>query len=640
MLLKWFDGREASEVGTALADNFVLLSNSGSAGARRQENTKPAAPGDKLNKFLQKFLQRVDREVTALSLNVFKRAKLANSFKWRLLEKGVDKELVEELTQALVRRLTLGQSDGLAAEKAPKGTRIRRDPATIQALMRRGTELAARREHAEAINCFEELLQLDPRNAVAHNSLGVSLSSLGRYDEAWAQFREAIGINESYAEAQFNLGSLLRTLGWFIASEQPLRRALKLRPGLVEARISLGATLFILGRMKEAKELLESALQTAPRHVEAMQTMGQLLARAGEFAEAETWFRRALEVNANAPHAWVGLAGLRRMGPADGAWLKGAQQCADSGLSPLIEANLRYAIGKYYDELGEFERAFRSVQRANELVKNSTQTYSKEERTRLVEDLIQAYPAGALARPAAGASDSALPVFVVGMPRSGTTLVAQIIDSHPAAKSAGELEFWGYTVQKNMPRLRHEPPDDATRRKVAEKYLRVLTTQFADAQRVVDKAPFNSDILGVIHSVFPRARFIYVQRDPIDSCLSCYFQDFPPSLGFTQDLSDLAHYYRQHRRLIEHWRAALPAGTLLDVPYEALVEDQETWTRKIIDFIGLQWDPSCLEFHKTERTVLTASYWQVRQKVYKASVGRWRNYEKFLGPLRELKNLA
>ncbi|HLY53644.1 MAG TPA: sulfotransferase, partial [Steroidobacteraceae bacterium] len=143
-----------------------------------------------------------------------------------------------------------------------------------------------------------------------------------------------------------------------------------------------------------------------------------------------------------------------------------------------------------------------------------------------------------------------------------------------------------------------------------------------------------------IHSVLPNARIINLQRDPIDICLSCYFQQFPPSLNYTMDLSDLEHYYREHRRLIDHWRKVLPHETFLDVPYAELIADQEKWTRRILEFIGLPWDERCLEFHKTTRAVTTASVWQVRQKIYRTSIERWRNYEKFIGPLRSLKDLA
>ena len=187
--------------------------------------------------------------------------------------------------------------------------------------------------------------------------------------------------------------------------------------------------------------------------------------------------------------------------------------------------------------------------------------------------------------------------------------------------------------------LRRTLLDESTRKKLAENCLRELEARSGDALRIVDKTPLNSDYLGVIHSVFPNARIIYMQRDPIDTCLSCYFQKFDVQLNFTMDLSDLAHYFRQHHRLMAHWRAVLPPGSILDVPYAELVADQEGWTRKVLAFLGLEWDQRCLDFHKTERPVVTASAWQVRQKIYQDSVARWRHYAKFIGPLLELKDL-
>jgi tetratricopeptide (TPR) repeat protein len=637
-MLKWFSAREATDVGVALADDFVLQSASGSRA--RQKNTGPApGAGHDLQKFMQKFLQRVDRDARPLELNLFKRAKLANSFKWRLLEKGLDKELVEELTQALVLRLTTDGAQSSGTREPGLLTR-RSALSRVQALLLQGTEQTARGAHAEAAQSYEEVLALDRRNASAHNNLGVALCELGRYRDAAEQFRQAIGLKPNYADAQLNLGSLMRLQGRFVESEQPLRRALKLKPTSVDAQVSLAATLFNLGAMRESRALLEKALRAAPRHLEALLTMGQLDAREGRFAGAEARFNRALEINPRAPRAWVGLAALRHMTSADSTWLKGAEASAESGLPPLVESGLRYAIGKYYDETGDFGRAFRSYQRANELVKTSAEAYDRQMVTQFVDGLIEAYPREALAKAQPGASDSAVPVFVVGMPRSGTTLIEQIVASHPAARGAGELEFWGFTALKHETSLQRQPPGEALRRKLAERYLRVLGSRSTDAARVVDKAPFNSNYLGIIHSVFPRSRIIYVRRDPIDTCLSCYFQDFPPALNFTLDLGDLAHYYRQHHRLMEHWRGALPAGTLLDVPYEELVSDQEAWTRRIVEFLGLPWDERCLSFHSTDRSVLTASYWQVRQKIYSSSIGRWRNYQKFIGPLLTLKGMS
>jgi hypothetical protein len=175
---------------------------------------------------------------------------------------------------------------------------------------------------------------------------------------------------------------------------------------------------------------------------------------------------------------------------------------------------------------------------------------------------------------------------------------------------------------------------------MAADYLRRLTRTSGGAQRVIDKMPANFMYAGLIHAALPRARIIHMRRHPIDTCLSIYFQQFFNMGPYANDLNDLAHYYGEYVRVTDHWRAVLPAAALLEVPYEALIQDQEGWTRRMLDFIGLAWDPRCLDFHQTERVVITASKWQVRQKVYATSAGRWRNYEKFLGPLQRLTDFV
>jgi tetratricopeptide (TPR) repeat protein len=408
----------------------------------------------------------------------------------------------------------------------------------------------------------------------------------------------------------------------------------------VEAQAGLGGALARLGRLGEARALFEKALRIAPRNVDALIGLGQIAGSEGKFAEAEELFKRALQVDPKIPAAWAGLVSLRKMSPADSAWLKGAEETAASPLPPVHETSIHYAIGKYYDDTGDYTRAFKSYRRANELQKLIAEPYNGESHTRFVDDLIRIYTREALAPPYTGASDSAVPVLVVGMARSGTTLVEQIIASHPACKSAGEIDFWNGALRKHANAVRTEPLGEPLKRKLAAAYLRVLEERAGEAPRIVDKTPQNSDFLGLIHTIFPKARMIYLQRDPIDTCLSCYFQQFSAVLNYTMDLSDLAHYYREHARLVKYWRSVLPPETLLFVPYAELIADQEKWTRIIIDFLGLEWDPRCLQFHETGRAILTASFWQARQKIYSHSVGRWRKYEKFIGPLLGLRELA
>jgi tetratricopeptide (TPR) repeat protein len=636
MLFNWLDARQATEVGTSLADDFVLQS---AAAGQGRKGARAGSQDNDLQKFLQRFLQRVDRDARPLQLNVFKRAKLANSFKWRLLEKGIERQLVDELTQALVLRLTNRQGGEAVADKpAPSGSKRRAGSHEAQTLHSRGNEAMARGAFADALDCYRELVDRDPRDAAARTGMGMALAQLARYGEAEGEFRRAVGLRPNSPEAQFHLGWVLQLAGRHNDSEDPFRRALKLKPSYVEARVSLGMSFVLLGRLREARDCYEKALRAAPRDTRAMVGVGQIDALEGQFGEAEARYRRAVELSPKEPYAWAAMAWLRKMTPADADWFKRAEEIAASGLTPIEEAAVRFAVGKYCDDVGDFGRAFRSFERANELHKLRAEPYERELRTRFVDDLIRVYTPETLARARAGASDSSRPVFVVGMPRSGTSLVEQILASHPTANGAGELNFWTVVMRKYEGAIRQEVPAEGLRRKLATDYLRVLEGHSADALRVVDKAPVNADYLGLINAVFPNARIIYLRRDPIDTCLSCYFQQFPPAMNYTMDLSDLAHYYREHRRLAAHWRAVLPPEVLLEVPYADLVADQETWTRRILEFVGLPWDERCLEFHKTARAVTTASTWQVRQKIYKSSVERWRNYEKFIGPLLSLRN--
>jgi tetratricopeptide (TPR) repeat protein len=637
MLFKWLDASEAAQTGTALADNFYLQASE-SPRALRRESSGPREPD--LQKFLQRFLQQVDSEARPLQLNFFQRAKLANSFRWRLLDKGIGRELVDELTQALVMRLATHKSAAVHTGPATMPNTERRPRRReVAALLAEAGSSFAGGAYPEAEQSYEEALRADPRNAAAHVGLGGVLFHQGRLQEAETEIRRALAIRPDYPEAHSNLGVVQQAHARYHEAEQSLRRALKLKPAFLDARLNLGVVLSLLGRYREAQDSFEKVLRVDPRNPPALIGLGRNHALQGHFAEAETLYKRALDIDPRRARAWAGLVELRRMTRADVEWLRGAEACAVSGLASLEEVTLRFAIGKYYDDVGDFERAFGSYRSANELLKASARPYDPTARASLVDDLIREYPSEVLSRAHAHASHSRQPVLVVGMPRSGTSLVEQIIASHPDARGAGELDFWARAVHKDQAVLRSGVVSDALAGKLVAGYLRELSADSRDSQRVIDKTPVNSDYLGLIHQLFPNARVIYVRRDPIDTCLSCYFQNFSLGLSFTNDLADLADYYRQHHRLVAHWRRALPAGTMLDVTYEELVADQETWTRRILDFIGLPWDPRCLEFHRAERAVFTASYWQVRQKMYRTSVERWRHYQKFIGPLRSLADL-
>ena len=638
MLLKLLKTEKANQVGMALADALVLETASRPARARaetrRPEFNERALPG-----ILQRFLQRVDREARPLQLNVLKRAVLANSFKWRLIEQGVERQMADELTQALVVRLSTTTAAQVVAARSVDTTERTRELHNAPTAFARGTACLARRAYAEAIEHLQEVLRADAEHVAARSNLGAALCGLGRYQEAEAQFRRAIAIRRDYADAHSNLGTVLRLRGELVESEATLREALKLKPSHVEAQLNLSLTLLLLGRWREAKALLENVLKRGPGNVAALVGLAQIAGPEGRFAQAESLFKRAIEIDPQSPGAWAGLVWLRKMTPADRAWLERAEQISGVGLAPHEEANIRYAIGKYHDDLGDFKSAFHSYRRANELQKMAAEPYDRSWRARFVEDMQRTYTRATLTGSHPGASDSVRPVFVVGMPRSGTSMVEQILASHPAVSGAGEFGYWSGAMRQHEGAIRQEFPGEPLRRKLAAGYLRALGARCSESTRVIDKTPFNADYLGLIHTVFPRARIIYLRRSPIDTCLSCYFQQFSTDMSFAMDLSDLAHYYREHARLVAHWHDVLPAGTLLDVSYEDLIADQEGGTRRILAFLGLDWDERCLNFHKTERAVMTASFWQVRQEIYRRSGGRWHNYKKYIGPLLSLNDV-
>jgi tetratricopeptide (TPR) repeat protein len=634
MIFNWFNASEAAKIGAALADQFAPKQVMSST----THGEQPAL--SRSDDALQEILQRADREVRSLRLNFYKKAKFANSFKWKLLENGLDKALADEVTQTLVLHLARNQPQSALGYGSDASTKNQPRSMNAKELLAEGDKFMARGAYAEALTFYQDLISLNPRHAVALNNLGAALFKVGRLKEAEGCFHQLIRVDPGSADGHSNLGTTFLAKGRYADAEIFLRRALKLNPRHVDARTTLGLVLSYLNRLREAKSHFEKALKYEPRNADALVGMALTAKTEGSFDQADALLSRALQVNPKMPKALASQASIRKMTSSDGVWLENAGQVADSSIALMDESELRFAIGKYFDDIGDFKLAFQNYKRANDLLKPIAEPYDRNLYRRFVDNMIDVYTPEVLTRVRDGASSSMTPVFIVGMPRSGTSLTEQIVSSHPLAKGAGELDFWSTAAQENEGSIRAAPLSESTRLRLAETYLRVLESSSADAFRVIDKAPVNSDYLGIIHSVFPNARMIYMQRDPIDTCLSCYFQKFVLSMNFTFDLSDLADHYRQHARLMAHWRATLPSGTILDVPYEELVADQEGWSRKILDFIGLEWDERVLDFPTTKRPVVTASFWQVRQRVYNDSVHRWRNYEKFIGPLLDLKTSA
>jgi len=323
----------------------------------------------------------------------------------------------------------------------------------------------------------------------------------------------------------------------------------------------------------------------------------------------------------------------------DGDWLHTAQRMLDRSdppLTPRERINLLFAVGKYHDDTRQFEDAFRAFHEANHLKRQLEGQFDRVAFSQLVDALIARFTKPFMEQFRIESISSDMPVLIVGMPRSGTSLIEQIIASHPLACGAGEQRFWNQEARKIRSAILagNLAPDYMAG--AAESYTRALRQVCGDAARIVDKMPGNFQWLGLIHSACPGAHIVHTRRHPVDTCLSIFFQNFGASHTYGTDLGDLAFYYREYTRLMDHWRSVLPANRFLEISYEDLVADPERRSRQVMDIIGLEWDERCLDFHRTERSVITASHWQVRQKIYRTSMARWRNYEPFLGPLREL----
>jgi tetratricopeptide (TPR) repeat protein len=499
-----------------------------------------------------------------------------------------------------------------------------------------GNALLQLRQADEAVKSYRRALEIKPDFADALSNLGNALRDLGQLHEALARYRGALELRPEMAEAHNNLGNVLLDLMQLDEAAASYRRALALRPDYAHAHTGLGMVLRQQGRTSEAEASCRKALDIEPDSAEVSAFLGEIRADRGEFAEAEELFRQALGVDPDLPSAWAGIARYRRMGAGDASWLEATQRLAGKGLPVRHEINLRYAIGKYFDEVQDYEQAFASYRLANELAKRYGARHDRPLLTQRVDRMTAAYDREWLRRSRLPAIRSERPVFIVGMPRTGTTLAEQILASHPAVFGAGELPFWNDAAAAHDSGTLDAAAGTSTLAALAEEYLRQLANLSGDALRMVDKMPTNFANLGLIHAALPGARIIHMQRNPIDTCLSIFFQNFSISHAYANDLEDLAHYYTEYLRVMQHWHATLPPGTILDVSYERLVEEPEAWSRKMLEFIGLPWNAHCLNFHGTNRTVITPSKWQVRQQISRSRTGRWRHYEKFVGPLRRL----
>jgi tetratricopeptide (TPR) repeat protein len=504
-----------------------------------------------------------------------------------------------------------------------------------------GNVLKSQGKLDDAVAAYQHAIELHPDFTGVHAALGGARHAQGRLTDAIACYRKALEIDPNDAMVLSDLAVSLRAAGEVDEAVDSLRQAIRLRPGFAEGHVNLGTMLLHARQdLDGAMDSYQTALRFAPDLVEALQGMADTLAVQGDFDQAVEYSRRALKIDPDHMAAHLALAHAGDLAGDGDDLARLEAQLDGGGLSKADECDLRFALGTAHDRAGAYDSAFAHFQAGNQL-KSESGAFDLAAFAATVGRQIEGCTADFFTQRTSWGRDSERPLFIVGMPRSGTTLVEQIVSSHPEVFGGGELEAFRAmalelptTLGTDVPAAECTAlvdPDGAQR--LADRYLAHLDTLDANALRVTDKMPGNFQRLDLVALLFPGARVIHCRRSPLDVCLSCYFHDFSQGHAYTYDLAELGAYYRQYERLMDHWQNVLPIA-MLDVTYEELISDQETVSRRMIDFCGVPWDDACLNFQDNDRSVFTSSMWQVRQPLYQTSIDRWRHYDSHLGPLK------
>jgi len=548
-------------------------------------------------------------------------------------------------------------------------------PKETSDLFKQGSAKLGARDYGGAEEIFRRVLSATPNSAEAHNSLAVALHELGRSVDATGHLRLAITLEPNHGMAHYNLGVTLEALGYVSEAVESYLRAVALIPRNLNARNNLADALWKIGRLDEALKHAKRAVALKPDDAAAFVTLGNVLVDLMRVEDATRSFRRAIALRPSfaMAHNNLGLA-LIKLGRFDEAIKAIEHSLALDPRTAVAYGNLteckklepddphleameklvrdtenvprkdrtivHFALGKAYSDLRMHERAFEHLLKGNAL-KRQEVGYDEGAEAEYLRSIQTLFSADFIRQRQGMGNASRLPVFILGMPRSGSTLVEQILARHPRVHGAGEISDFTEVVREEAEAAQTHGryPEIVAEfgpqhfQAIGKKYLERLGKLSNKSERITDKMPSNFEYVGLTHLAFPNATIIHTVRDPVDTCVSCFAQYFQRAQGFSYDLAELGRYYRMYRGLMDHWNRVLPRGRMLDVLYEDIVEDLEGAARCIVAHCGLEWDDACLLFHRGDRVVLTASASQVRKPIYRSSVGRWAPYKNFLQPL-------
>jgi tetratricopeptide (TPR) repeat protein len=528
---------------------------------------------------------------------------------------------------------------------------LQAEPRHTEALHHLGVICPQLGRHEEAITYLMRAVGIDSANPDLYSDLGVVCAAAGRLEEAIAHFREALRLKPDHVDAHNNLGVALSNRGCFAEAIGHYQQVLKVNPCRPSTHSNLANALAEEGRLQEAEEHYRQAVRLEPGYATAYSNRAGVLIQLGQITEAIACCHASLGLDPACVLAYVHLGELATEGFyqfTDEQVHRMENVTTANGLGGVVNggrrtstddaSRLHFILAGLCDRKGEYDRAFCHYRRGNDLkaqvFRQKNLAFDRDRHRRFIDEIIATFDRGFFERTRSFGLSTEVPVFIVGMPRTGSTLVDQILSSHPQVVAVGERRDLDEILTGRAPYPAHMSRlNRLAARALADDYRSRLSRIGPEAARMIDKMPDNYLHLGSICALFPKARIIHCRRDVMDVCLSCYFQNFT-WVNYATSLEDLGFYYRQYERLMRHWREVLPLP-VYEVEYEELVHDQERISRGLIDFCGLDWSDRCLAFHENRRAVQTASKLQVRRPLYAGSIARWKRYENHLFPLQQ-----
>ena len=494
----------------------------------------------------------------------------------------------------------------------------------------------AQNDAAKAEKVLLAAVGIAPTPALIYHNLGLALQAQEKLDDAIQAYERALEIDPKLFASLSGLGHLLMAKGDSKAVSV-LKRAYETSPDSAEGRLEYARAInYSNGNLDEAQSLIRSVLNSDPNNPHALTLLAMILQRLGKFEEAEALLHQSIAIDAGQAGPYWELIYGKKVGPEDQGLVAALHRMEKETARTDHERRVvSFALGKAYNDLREFGLAMKYYNEANYYAgRIEGKTFDTNRLRGDTDRMIEVFTPDRFRDYSSQANQTEEPLFIVGMFRSGTTLVEQVLSSHPDIDAGGEILFWPENASKCFPS--QNDFDLPKARAMGEEYLRILSAlKTHDSKRVTDKHPENYWNVGLLHLLYPKARFIFCKRHPVDNCLSFYFTFFTHS-PFGSDPANLVLVYREHLRLLEHWRKVIPSDRFLEVQYEDVVAEPEKAIRRIIGFAGLPWDDRCLHPEANARMVTTASRWQVRQPIYRSSVERWRSYEPYLGVFAEL----